>query len=381
MSGTLQGVLVVALEQAVAAPYATRLLADAGARVIKIERAEGDFARGYDRAALGRSSYFVWLNAGKESIVLDLKAKDDRAFLDGLLTRADVFVQNLGPGATARLGLDAASTRKQHPQLVTCTIAGFPEDGPDGERKAYDLIIQAESGLASITGGPEAPGRVGISICDIATGLTAYSAILEALIARARTGEGKDIRLSLFDVITEWISVPYLHARYGSGAPRRIGLAHPSIAPYGVFETLGAPIMIAIQNEREWHRFCAQVLEKPELADDPRFKSNNARVDNRIELDAMIQNQFLAAAREDLINRLREADIVYGSVNGVEDLIAHPAVRIRSVATPDGDVAMPAPPQLGHEARMVPATAPELDAQGKALRAEFGRALPVNGEG
>ena len=259
----LEGLLVVAIEQAVAAPFCTARLADAGARVIKIERPEGDFARGYDDVAAGQSSYFVWLNRGKESLVVDLASDTGKATLRDLLARADVLVQNLKPGALARLGFGPDELRYAHPRLVCCSISGYGEAGPLAERKAYDLLVQAESGLSSITGGPEAPARVGISIVDIATGATAHAAILEALLGRGITGEGADIRVSMFDVMADWLTVPLLHQEAGE-APRRIGLAHPSIAPYGVFATRdGREILISIQSDREWTKFCTEFLRNP----------------------------------------------------------------------------------------------------------------------
>ncbi len=263
MPEPLDNILVVALEQAVAAPYCTAKFADAGARVIKIERPEGDFARRYDKYVKGLATYFVWLNRGKESIVLDIKAADDAALLHRILAKADVFIQNLAPGAAARAGFGAESLRAHYPRLVTCDISGYGEDGPYRDMKAYDLLVQAESGLASVTGGPEGPGRVGVSVCDIATGLAAYSAILEALYERERTGRGSGVALSLFDVMADWMSVPLLQYLHSGTAPARVGMNHPSIAPYGAYPTQGEPIVISIQNEREWRAFCEGVLTQP----------------------------------------------------------------------------------------------------------------------
>lgn len=371
MAGPLDGILVVSLEQAVAAPYASRLLADAGARVIKVERHEGDFARGYDQAACGHSSYFVWLNRGKESIALDLKHGGDRAILDAMIARADVLIQNLGPGAALRLGLDPAELRERYPRLVTCWLSGFGEDGAYARRKAYDLVIQAESGLAAVTGGPEAPGRVGISICDIAAGATAYSAVLESLLARERSGRGEAVQVALFDVIAEWMSVPYLHARYGDGPPARVGLAHPSIAPYGVFETSDGPLLVAVQNEREWRRFCGIVLENPALSDDARFATNVARVRNRHELDELIAARFRGISRKEAESLLQEADIVHGAVNDASDLVAHPQVRTENVPVPGGTIQLPARPVRWRPASAAPKPVPELDEHGEAIRTEF----------
>ena len=371
MAGPLDGLLVVSLEQAVAAPYCASRLADAGARVIKIERPEGDFARGYDRAARGQSAYFVWLNRGKESISLDIKAAADKALLARMIARADVFIQNLAPGAAARAGFDSAELRARHPRLVTCDISGYGEAGPYAAMKAYDLLVQAESGLAAITGRPEGPGRVGVSVCDIAAGMYAYMSILEALIARGRSGRGKGLAVSLFDGMADWMTVPLLHQAYGEGAPRRVGLNHPSIAPYGAYAAADGEIVLSIQNEREWQRFCAEVLERPALATDPRFADNPARVANRPALDREIAAVFGALGREALIDRLRAAAIAYGALNSVADLERHPQLRRAEVATPGGPVALVAPP--ARVAGQVPALrpVPALDQHGAAIRAEF----------
>ena len=265
--------------------------------MIKIERPEGDFARGYDRVAHGESAYFVWLNRGKESIALDLKQPDDRALLRRLVARADVFIQNLAPGAAGRLGFDSAALRAADPKLVTCDISGYGETGAYAGMKAYDLLVQAESGLASVTGRPEGPGRVGVSVCDIACGLYATLAIFEALIGRQKSGEGRALKVSLFDAMADWMNVPLLHQVYGGRAPDRVGLNHPSIAPYGAYEARDGAVLISIQNEREWRRFCAQVLEKPALAEDARFRDNPARVANRPALDREIAAVFGALDR------------------------------------------------------------------------------------
>ena len=267
----LEGITVIAVEQAVAAPFCSSRLADAGATVIKVERPEGDFARAYDAAAKGQSSYFVWLNRGKQSVVVDLSTKSGRAQLEELIASADVLLQNLKPGSMDKLGFSLERIRKDYPALVCCTITGYGDEGPYAHRKAYDLLIQAESGLASITGGPEGAARVGVSIVDIATGATAHASILEALFARTRTGKGADIRISMFDVMADWLAVPLLNSEAGN-PPKRMGLAHPSIAPYGVFSSKdGKDILISIQSEREWKKLCAEVLGQPNLPDDPRF--------------------------------------------------------------------------------------------------------------
>src|SRR6201994_4691360 len=278
MALPLEGLLVVSLEQAVAAPMCSCRLADAGARVIKIERPEGDFARGYDDLVHGESAYFVWLNRGKESLVCDLTKPADKALLEAMLAKADVFIQNLKPGAAARLGFALDRLRRDHPRLITCSVSGYGETGPYAQRKAYDLLIQAEAGLASVTGGPEAPARVGVSVVDIAAGMNAYEGILEALIARGRTGQGADISISMFDAMADWMTVPLLQHE-GGRTPKRIGLAHPSISPYGVFKTRdGVDILISIQSDREWRVLAKDVLGDVALADDPHFATNVERV-------------------------------------------------------------------------------------------------------
>ena len=372
MTRPLEGLLVISLEQAVAAPYCASRLADAGARVIKIERPEGDFARGYDRVVAGESAYFVWLNRGKESIVLDIKDSGDRALLARMIGRADVFIQNLAPGAAARAGFDPAALRTRNPRLVTCSISGYGEDGPYARMKAYDLLVQAETGLAAVTGRPEGPGRVGVSVCDVGAGMYAFMAILEALYARERHGEGREIAVSLFDAMADWMNVPFLHQVHSGQAPARVGLAHPSIAPYGVYAAGdGGEVVISIQNEREWVRFCAEALERPELAGDARFSDNPARVANRPALDREIGTAFAGLTREGMIERLRRADIAFGAVNSVADLAAHPQLRRIEVATPSGPVELIAPParHLGEVRDYGPV--PGLDQHGAAIRAEF----------
>src|SRR5215211_4933301 len=316
----LEGLIVVAVEQAVAAPFCSSRLADAGAHVVKVERPEGDFARGYDAAAKGQSSYFVWLNRGKNSVVIDLATKEGRQSLEELIAGADVFLQNLKPGSMDKLGFSLERLKKDYPSLISCTISGYGDDGPYAHRKAYDLLIQAESGLASITGGPEGPSRVGVSIVDIATGATAHAAILEALIARSRDGNGADIRISMFDVMADWLSVPLVNAEAGN-PPQRMGLAHPSIAPYGAFRSKdGKDILISIQSEREWKVFCAIVMADASLADDPRFCNMVARVTNREATDKAVSDLFASLTRDQLVARLDKAEIAYGEVNTARDL-------------------------------------------------------------
>ncbi len=339
----LAGLVVVAVEQAVAAPFCTSRLADAGARVIKIERPEGDFARGYDDVAAGQSSYFVWLNRGKESLVLDLARPAGQQAFAQLLEEADVLVQNLKPGALARLGFGAETLRARHPRLIVCSISGYGESGPMADRKAYDLLIQAESGLASITGGPNEPARVGTSVVDIATGATAHAAILEALIGRSVTGEGADIRISMFDVMADWLTVPLLHQE-GGRPPRRLGLAHPSIAPYGVFTCAdGKQILVSIQSEREWAAFARIVLADDSLIADPRFATNVQRVANRAQTDSRVAEAFAAMDEGEARRRLELADVAFAAVNDMAALSAHPHLRRIEVATPGGPVSYPAP--------------------------------------
>ena len=373
MTGTpLEGVLVVAVEQAVAAPLCTRRLADAGARVIKVERPGGDFARAYDDVVHGESAYFVWLNAGKESMVLDFSVPSDAALLGRLVARADVFVQNLAPGAAARAGFDSAALRAAYPRLITCDISGYGESGPYRDLKAYDFLIQCESGLASITGDAGAPGRVGVSVADIACGLNAYSAILEALLRRARTGVGTGIAVSLFDALADWMTVPLLHYEYGGAAPERVGLSHPSIAPYGAYETGdGTQLVIAIQNEREWKQFCDGVLERPELAHDERFHTNSDRVRNRTDLDAAIGDVFRAMATGETIRRLTVARTAYGRLNSVSDLSRHPQLRRETLKSASGDILAVASPVRDTSTPAQVAFVPALDEHGASIRAEF----------
>jgi formyl-CoA transferase len=339
----LEGITVIAVEQAVAAPFCSSRLADAGAHVIKVERPEGDFARGYDAAAKGQSSYFVWLNRGKDSVVIDLATKDGRENLEQLISGADVLLQNLKPGSMDKLGFSLARLRKDYPKLICCTITGYGDDGPYAQRKAYDMLIQAESGLASITGGPEGASRVGVSIVDVATGATAQAAILEALIGRARSGEGADIRISMFDVMADWLAVPLLNAEAGN-PPQRMGLAHPSIAPYGAFRSKdGKDILISIQSEREWKKLCAEVLDQPELPSDPRFANMVERVRNRALTDRVVGDCFAAMGRDELLKRLSDADIAFAEVNTMADLAVYPHLRRIEVETPNGPVSYAAP--------------------------------------
>ncbi len=370
----LEGLLVVSLEQAVAAPYASAKLADAGARVIKIERAEGDFARNYDNLANGESSYFVWLNRGKESLVLDLKEKSDFDILLNIVAKADVFIQNLAPGVVTRLGLGAEKLTQCLPKLVCCSISGYGEEGPYREQKAYDMLVQGESGLISINGTPDDVARVGLSICDIAAGLTAYSAILQSLLARQESGKGRAIEISLFHAIADWMNVPYLQTRYGQKPPPRVGVRHPTIAPYGAFICSdGKSVLLSIQNEREWLRFCADVLKSPGLATDFQFNSNIDRVKNCAELEAIIAPILAKLTREKAIELLTDAGIACGRLSDMDDLVAHPQRRLTSVVTHSGNIEMLAPGAKfpGHTETY--GAVPSLGEHTETLRKEFGK--------
>ncbi len=372
----LAGVLVVALEQAVAAPYCSSRLADAGARVIKIERPEGDFARGYDTAVHGESSYFVWINRGKESVALDLKREHDLQLLRRMIARADVFIQNLAPGATERMGLGSAALRALHPQLITCDISGYGDRGRLYKMKAYDLLVQAESGLVSVSGAPGDWGRIGVSLCDINAGLNALVGIQQALLARARTGRGSAVKVSLFDSAAELMAVPYLQARYGGRPPSRVGLKHPTIAPYGGFTCAdGRDIVISIQNEREWADFCRIVLQEPTLLGDARCTTNAARVQHRDWLDGKVAAVFAAHTSGEMIDRLTDAQTAYGNVNSLNDLIEHPQLRTRRMPVGLRSVEVPAIPWASEWDRESYPAAPAINEQGAAIRTEFGVAV------
>jgi itaconate CoA-transferase len=424
--------LVVSLEQAVAAPMCTCRLADAGARVIKVERPEGDFARYYDKLAVprarsapsplvgegwgggwrgdaptlphattptpnpspqgggevtesvapdcttregktgeGQSAYFVWLNRGKESLMLDLAREEDKALLAAIIAKADVFVQNLKPGAVAKLGFPLEQLRRAHPRLVICSISGYGEAGPYAARKAYDMLVQAESGLASITGGPEAPARVGVSVCDIAAGMNAYEAILEALFSRERTGEGAAISISMFDAMAEWMAVPLI--QYEGGAPpKRIGLAHTSIAPYGAFKTKdGADVLISIQSDREWRVLAKEVLGNAALAADPAFATNVERIKRRAKTDARVAAVFGTMEEAPLTQKLAGTGIAFARVNDVADLAVHPQLRRIEIGTPSGAVTYPAPPARSDGAERRPGAVPSLGEHTAKIWAEF----------
>lgn len=370
---SLDGIVVVALEQAVAAPYCTSRLADAGARVIKIERPEGDFARAYDKAAGAVSSYFAWINRGKESLVADVKDPADQALIRRILAQADVFVQNLAPGAARRAGLDPIALRKVNPWLITVDITGYGEGHSYSGMKAYDLLVQAETGLASLTGRPEGPGRVGISVCDVSCGMNAHAAILEALLDRQRTGHGCHISVSLFDSVADWMNVPLLYWEGTGIEPQRMGLAHPSLCPYGAFATAERTlILISIQNEREWAQFCSVVMEDPDLAAAPGFDGSAARVANRNAVDARVAKVFARLSEAEVTDRLNAAGTAWGRVNDVPGLAQHPALRRVPVEVPGGgQIRMVAPAPIFDFAEADLRAVPAIGAQSSRIRAEF----------
>jgi itaconate CoA-transferase len=352
LKGMLADVTVVSVEQAVAAPFATRQLADLGARVIKIERpGTGDFARHYDATVKGMASYFVWLNRGKQSLSLDLKSAAARSVLTSLIDRADVFVQNLAPGAAARMGLSAGVLRGRDDRLIVCDIAGYATDGPYRDRRAYDLLIQCETGLLSVTGTADAPAKAGISVADIAGGMYAFSSILAALYARERTGAGAALEVSLFEALTEWMAQPMYYAMYTGVPPARTGTSHATIAPYGAFRTGGGgTVQLGVQNDREWHRLCQQVLGRPELADDPRFATNTARVAARAELHREIEAALSARSPDEVRMLLDAAQIANARLNTVDELLAHPQLELRwtEMDSPAGPIrTLPFPVRTG----------------------------------
>lgn len=373
MMRPLEGITVVSVEQAVAAPLCTCRLADAGARVIKVERPGGDFARGYDHAVLGESTYFTWINRGKESIVLNLRDPADAALLKRMIGAADVFVHNMSPEAARRQGLDPDLLLGANPRLIVCAISGYGDEGPKKDAKAYDLLIQCETGLAAITGGPESPGRVGISVADISCGVTANAAILEALLQRERTGKGAIVAVSLFDSLVEWMSVPFLQYEGTGKAPQRVGLFHPSIAPYGRYALAdGSEMVISIQNETEWQDFAREVLAGSGLESDPRFARNSLRVENRPALEALVAGMLKGMPVAELTRRLDKARTAYSFVSPIEDLPRHPHLRRLKVAVPGGEASVPAPAaRWDRPAGPVPRV-PAIDEHGAAIRKEFG---------
>ncbi|MCY4144709.1 MAG: CaiB/BaiF CoA-transferase family protein [Gammaproteobacteria bacterium] len=366
----LEGVLVVTLEQAVAAPVASCRLVDAGARVIKLERSTGDFARTYDTSANGQSAYFAWANRGKESLVVDIKNSEDVALIKRILSKADVYLQNLSVGAAARAGLGSHDLRSEFPHLITCDISGYGEKGDYAQMKAYDLLVQAESGLISISGGPGELGRVGVSIVDTATGISAALAINEALVRKCKTGLGTSVKLSLFDVMGEWMSVPLFHHEEKGKGPDRIGLAHPSITPYGGFATSdGHVILISVQNDREWEALATSVLKRPDLVEDPNFNDNAARMTRRSEVDGLVQDFFGRHTKAQMTAKLLEARLAFGSLNMMEEFVRHPLLRRWQVESETGSISVPAHPDANREWRQL--SLPRIGEHSDAIRAEF----------
>jgi itaconate CoA-transferase len=372
---------VVSLEQAVAAPFATRQLADLGARVIKIERPEaGDFARDYDRAVLGQASYFVWLNRGKESVELDVKSPRGQRVLTALLERADVFVQNLAPGAAARLGLSADTLRARYPRLICCTVSGYGPDGPYAHKKAYDLLVQCEAGLLSVTGTSEAPAKAGISVADIAAGMYAYSGVLTALYERERTGAGSTVEVAMLEALGEWMSQPYLYTVYGGQPPLRTGARHASISPYGPYQAGGGQVFLGLQNEREWVVLCREILRQPELATDPRFATNTDRVAHDNQLTTIIETALAAMSADQVAELLDRAGIANARLRTPAEFAAHPQLsargRWREVATPEGPIRALLPPVTVPGRDPVMGAVPALGEHTAAVLAELGLAEP-----
>lgn len=373
----LEGLLVVTVEQAVAAPYTSCRLADAGARVIKVERPEGDFARNYDSNALGNSAYFVWLNRGKESVALDLKNSKDFKIFEKIISKSDILIQNLAPGAFDRLGLNLDELRKKHPSLITCSISGFGDEGPYKNQKAYDMLIQAETGVIDITGLPDKDGvdgraKVGPSVCDISAGMTAYQAILQALIKRSISGKGRHISVSMFNSLADWMNPFYLGYVYNKKIPKRNGMTHPIIVPYGAYNCKdNLTILIAIQNDREWVKLCKIVLDDETMVNDTRFKTNSDRVANRELTEKIIQNKFITFEREELIKKLEEASIAYGRISDMEQLKNHPQNNFLEIETKNGKVKVLGPGAI-HD-NFIPEVnkMPELDEHGEKIRTEF----------
>ena len=378
MALPLEGITVVSLEQAVAAPFATRQLADMGARVIKVERpGAGDFARSYDAVVQGLSSHFVWINRSKESIALNLKQEAARDVLNSLLEDADVFVQNLVPGATGRLGFGTEALRERHPRLIVCDVSGYGASGPYRDKKAYDLLVQCEAAVVSVTGTQETPSKAGIAVADIAAGMYAYSAILAALFRRERAGEGAAIEVSLFEALAEWMGFPAYYAMYGEKEPPRSGASHASIAPYGPFACAGGEVVfLGIQNEREWEKFCEVVLERPELEGDERFSSNSDRLANRDALDEEIGRVFGHLTAEEVIEKLEEAGIANARLRSVREFLDHPQLRARGrwreVDSPAGPLHALLPPGLPTDAEPVMDAIPEVGEHTAAILSELG---------
>jgi itaconate CoA-transferase len=365
------------VEQAVAAPFATRQLADLGARVIKVERAgAGDFARDYDQTVQGLASYFVWLNRGKESIELDVKSEHGRRVLAALLARADVFVQNLAPGAADRLGLSASELRSRHPRLICCSVSGYGPDGPYAHKKAYDLLVQCEAGLLSVTGTPDTPAKAGISVADIAAGMYAFTGVLAALYERERTGAGTTVEVAMLDALGEWMSQPYLFSVYGGQPPRRTGARHASISPYGPYAAKDGQVFLGLQNEREWAVLCTEILGQPRLIDDPRFATNTERVANDHELTPIIEVALQELTAAEVEGRLDAAGIANARLRTPAEFAAHPQLtarnRWRDVITPTGKVRALLPPVTVNGREPAMGSVPALGQHTAAILAELG---------
>lgn len=372
----LEGITVVSVEQAVAAPFATRQLADLGARVIKVERPEGDFARDYDTSVRGQSSYFVWLNRNKESVVLDLKTDADRDLLHSIIAEADVFVQNLAPGAIDRLGFGQETLRARHPRLIYVSISGYGATGPYRDKKAYDLLATCEAGLVSITGSGDEPARVGISVADIAAGMYTYSGVLAALIQRGKTGAGDHLQVSLLDALGEWMGQPYLFNRYSGRPIQRAGASHVTLAPYGPAPTSDGMVFFSVQNQREWERFCDTVLEDRSLITHEYYVTNDVRVANRAALQELIDTRFRALTTEEAIDRLEQASIANAVLRTVDDFGEHPQLAARErwqdIATEAGDIRVLRPPVEVESFAYRAEPVPRLGEHSQAIRAEFG---------
>ena len=371
--GSLDGLLVVSLEQAVAAPFLSSRLADAGARVIKIERPEGDFARNYDDVVKGNSAYFVWLNRGKESIAMDLRKPSEISLLKSMLENADVMIENFKTGSLKKIGLNLTEIRKANPRLITCSISGYGSHGEWASMKAYDLLIQAETAIAAITGSKDAPGRVGVSIADIASGMYSHSAVLEALISREKDGRGRHIEVSLFDALADWMTVPLLWHDYGGKAPERVGLAHPSICPYGSFKTSdGKIILLSIQNEREWKRFCSDILEDSDYS--AKFPDNSSRMKNRKEVDDLVDQVFGRMSHAEIATKLKKTEIAFGTLNEVQDFSNHPVLRHAVISMNTTEIKIPSPPAIfNNKPTELLGNVPELNQHGEEIRAEFAK--------
>ena len=368
----LADILVVSLEQAVAAPFCSVRLSDAGARVIKIERIEGDFARFYDKDVKGESANFVWLNRGKESLAADIKDKEDQLLIQKIISNADVYIQNLAPGAAERAKLGSKDLRAINNRLITCDISGYGQTGSYSQRKAYDLLVRAESGLCSVTGNPDNPGRVGVSVCDIACGLNAHSAILQALLVREKTGKGCGIEISLFDGMADWMNVPYLQTVYGGKSIKRVGLSHPSIAPYGAFtSSCGTKILISIQNEREWEKLCISVLKLKSLAGNSKFNEPTKRVLNRKDLDNIIAKEFIKYDKNHLIDKLSQAKIAFGVLNEIKDLETHPQLRKIKCKIGDEEIELIAPPEMSLNQAQTMTKVPKIGENTIEIKKEF----------